>query len=48
MKEGDLFSETKNLEDVEIEDSLTKQAMTAIISPLSDELMRSDQERARS
>ena len=48
MKEGDLFSETKNLEDVEIEDSFTKQAMTAIISPLSDEFMRSDQERARS
>lgn len=48
MKEDDIFSETKNLDDVEIEDSFNKQALTAIISPLSDEVTRSDQERARS
>jgi len=48
MKEGDLFPETNNLDDVEIEDSFNKQAMTAIISPLSDEVTRSDQDMTRS
>lgn len=38
MKDGDLDSDTKNLDDVEVEDSFSKQAMTAVISPLSEDL----------
>ena len=48
MKDGDLDSDTKNLDDVEVEDSFSKQAMSAVISPVSDDLLRKEHERARS
>ena len=35
---GEYLSEGKNLDDVDFEDSFSKQALTGVLSPTSDEL----------